>query len=168
MPNTLVFGGEKAYHQKAHQKSQPGGIDRQGNDGSGLLAEQREEMDRMRQTPLTRDQFGLILANTICAKPGAPKIEGVSIPVNERLLGYLLHRYDEEVAELGHTQWAAYNALTHWSTHTDTEWTTSEGKTYQTGKKDARTHMVQRKRSDDVRTVLDSLVWQAMGEPAFA
>ena len=168
--NTLVFGGEKAYHQKRkHTKNlSPAALIGKATMGLDFWQNNRDEMDRMRQTPLTRDQFGLILANTICAKPGAPKIEGVSIPVNERLLGYLLHRYDEEVAELGHTQWAAYNALTHWSTHTDTEWTTDEGKTYKTGKKDARTHLVQRKRSDDVRTVLDSLVWQAMGEPAFA
>jgi len=38
---------------------------------------------------------------------------------NPRLLERLTGLYQDEVAELGHTVWAAYNALTYWATHED-------------------------------------------------
>ena len=66
--NTLVFGGEKAYHQKRkHTKNlSPAALIGKATMGLDFWQNNRDEMDRMRQTPLTRDQFGLILANTIC------------------------------------------------------------------------------------------------------
>ena len=85
--NTLVFGGEKAYHQKRkHTKNlSPAALIGKATMGLDFWQNNRDEMDRMRQTPLTRDQFGLILANTICAKPGRQRLRA-SIQVNERLL----------------------------------------------------------------------------------
>lgn len=159
--NTLVFGGQKAYHQKRkHTKNlSPEALVGKATMGLEFWENDRDAMDAMRATPLTRDRFADVLAATICRKPGVANLEGHGNPVNERLLGYLLHRYDEEVAELGRTQWAAYNALTHWSTHLDTEWTTDDGKTYQTGRAGGKAHMVERKRQNDVRAVLESDEW---------
>ena len=160
--NTLVFGGEKAYHQKRrHTRNlSPEALVGKATMGLEFWDNDRASMDAMRKTPLTRDVFADVLAATICRKPGMDNLEGHGQPVNERLLGYLLHRYDEEVPELGRTQWAAYNALTHWSTHLDTEWTTDTGKTYQTGRAGAKPHMVERKRQQDVRAVIESDAWQ--------
>ena len=159
--NTLVFGGSKAYHQKRkHTRNlSPEALVGKATMGLEFWENDRDSMEAMRSTPLTRDRFADVLAATICRKPGMDNLEGHGHPVNERLLGYLLHRYDEEVSELGRTQWAAFNALTHWSTHLDTEWTTDDGKTYQTGRSGAKPHMVERKRQNDVRTVLESDAW---------
>jgi hypothetical protein len=55
--------------------------------------------------------------------------------------------------------WAAYNALTHWATHTNVTWTGADGVDRQTGKNTASQHMVQRKRNEDVRNVITSPSW---------
>ena len=39
------------------------------------------------------------------------------LKVNQKKLATLLDLYSKETRELGHTMWAAFNALTHWSTH---------------------------------------------------
>jgi hypothetical protein len=39
------------------------------------------------------------------------------LKVNQKKLATLLDLYSKETRELGETMWAAFNALTHWSTH---------------------------------------------------
>ena len=124
---------------------------------------QVELMREWQKTALSEKQFSDILADTICKKGGASQDNGHGKPVNERRLSYLIHRFREELPELGATKWAAYNALTHWSTHTKTEWENDEGKTYQTGRENANVYTVQRQRSDAVRTVIDSPAWELVG-----
>jgi hypothetical protein len=168
--NTLVFGGEKAYHQKRkHTRNlSPEALVGKATMGLEFWENDGDTMNLWSRQPLTRDQFADLLADTICAKPGAANLEGHGKPVNERLLGYLLHRYDEEVPNLGRTMWAAYNALTHWSTHLDTEWTTDDGKTYKTGRDGAKPHMVERKRQNDVRAIIDTPAWTELASRELA
>jgi hypothetical protein len=72
----------------------------------------------------------------------------------------ILYLFDKEKKELGQTMWAAYNALTHWSTHTQEGWTDLvSGKEYQSGKSTQNVANVQRTRNDMVRTVLASPSW---------
>ena len=80
-------------------------------------------------TEMTRDMFAFILSKTLCRKETLATESGLANPVNETKLNYLLQLYQDDVRELGNTAWTAYNALTHWSTHTDHQITTDEGKT---------------------------------------
>ena len=111
---------------------------------------------------MNSQQFAALLAETICRKRDAAAEAGQGDGLNRRLMNYLLHRFEEEERELGRTMWAGYNALTHWSTHLDPEWTADAGKTWKTGRKDARPHYVARSRSDAVRTVIESDRWRDM------
>jgi hypothetical protein len=100
------------------------------------------------------------LKETICAKTGRAVKAGIDTGVNERLMNALLYMFDKEKPELGGTMWAAYNALTHWATHTNETVTNLEtGKEYQTGKKTAKVYDVQRKRNEQVASVLNSDAW---------
>lgn len=160
--NTLVFGGEKAYHQKSkHTKNlEPAALISKAAMGLNMWESQLDLMNRWRGARLSDEQFGQILAETVCYKSGKAAELGHVKPVNERLFNYLMHQFEAEKQELGGTMWAAYNALTHWATHTNVTWTGADGVERQTGKNTASQHMVQRKRNDDVRTVITSPSWQ--------
>jgi len=120
--NTLVFGGEKAYHQK---KKHVGSMSTEAMTekavmGLDMWANQSEQMRLWQDRKMTEGQFVDILKTTLCKKESkAAKHEGLaeSVAVNERRLNYLLERFAEERKELGETLWAGYNALTHWATH---------------------------------------------------
>jgi hypothetical protein len=160
--NTLVFGGEKSYHQKAkHTKnlSVEAMITKAGG-SLDMWTNQREQMRAWQGSRLSDEQFANILKETICAKTGRAVKAGVLEGVNERLMNALLYMFDKEKPELGSTMWAAYNALTHWATHTNETVTNLEtGKEYQTGKKTAKVYDVQRKRNEQVASVLNSDAW---------
>jgi len=160
--NTLVFGGEKSYHQKAkHTKnlSVEAMITKAGI-SLDMWTSQREQMRAWQGSRLSDEQFANILKETICAKTGRAVKAGVLGGVNERLMNALLYMFDKEKPELGGTMWAAYNALTHWATHTNETVTNLEtGKEYQTGKKTAKVYDVQRKRNEQVASVLNSDAW---------
>jgi len=160
--NTLVFGGEKAYHQKSkHTKNlEPAALISKAAMGLNMWESQLDLMNRWRGARLSDEQFGDILAQTVCYKSGKAAELGHVKPVNERLFNYLMHQFNAEKQELGSTMWAAYNALTHWATHTNVTWTGADGVERQTGKNTASQHMVQRKRNEDVRTVITSPSWQ--------
>jgi hypothetical protein len=162
--NTQVFGGMKAYHQKRkHTRNlAPEAIIGKAAMGLSMWDGQVELMREWKERPMSETQFSDVLAATICKKAGAAQDNGHGKAVNERLMNYLVHRYREELPELGATRWAAYNALTHWSTHVNEEWTGDDGITRQTGKKTATLHNVRRKRADDVRAVIESPAWQGM------
>ena len=50
-------------------------------------------------------------------KVGKVAANNDELKVNQRKLATLLDLYGKETRELGETMWAAFNALTHWSTH---------------------------------------------------
>jgi len=152
--NTLVFGGEKAYHQKRkHTRN----LDTASLTGKAVLSldmfqNQREQMDRWASLGLSSRQFVDVLSETICRRE-ARHADTEEKPVNKALLNYLGDQFEEEAKELGETMWAGYNALTHWSTHTlDTP----------RSKSTQKQHDTQRKRSDMVRDVLTSEPWQVL------
>jgi len=160
--NTLVFGGEKSYHQKAkHTKnlSVEAMITKAGC-SLDMWTSQRDQMRAWQGSRLSDEQFANILKESICAKTGRAVKAGIDTGVNERLMNALLYLFDKEKPELGGTMWAAYNALTHWATHTNETVTNLEtGKEYQTGKKTAKVYDVQRKRNEQVKQVLNSAAW---------
>lgn len=160
--NTLVFGGQKSYHQRQkHTKNlEPTALINKAAMGLEMWTGQVDQMNIWRGAKLSDEQFGDILQQTVCFKGGAAAEQGKVKPVNERLFNYLMHQFNAEKAELGQTMWAAYNALTHWSTHTNETWEDEKGTTRQTGKNTASQHMVQRKRNDNVRDVITSPSWQ--------
>ena len=150
--NTLVFGGEKAYHQKRRHTRN---LDTSALTGKAVLSldmfqNQREQMDRWASLGLSSRQFVDVLSETICKRKARPS-DGEKQPVNKSLLNYLGDQFEEEAKELGETMWAGYNALTHWSTHT-----------LEKGREKQKQHDAQRKRADMVRDVLTSEPWQVL------
>lgn len=150
--NTLVFGGEKAYHQKRRHTRN---LDTSALTGKAVLSldmfqNQREQMDRWASLGLSSRQFVDVLSETICKRKARPS-DGEEQPVNKSLLNYLGDQFEEEAKELGETMWAGYNALTHWSTHT-----------LEKGREKQKQHDAQRKRADIVRDVLTSEPWQVL------
>lgn len=153
--NTLVFGGEKAYHQK---KKHTRNLDTASLTGKAVLSldmfqNQREQMDLWASLGLSSRQFADVLSETICKRDARPSDKPDEKPVNKALLDYLVYQFEDEAHELGETMWAGYNALTHWSTHTmDTP----------RSKKTQKQHDTQRVRANDVRSVLTSDAWQVL------
>ena len=150
--NTLVFGGEKAYHQKRRHTRN---LDTSALTGKAVLSldmfqNQREQMDRWASLGLSSRQFVDVLSETICKRKARPS-DKEEQPINKSLLNYLGDQFEEEAKELGETMWAGYNALTHWSTHT-----------LEKGREKQKQHDAQRKRADMVRDVLTSDAWQTL------
>mgnify|MGYP003114208472 FL=1 len=162
--NTLVFGGFKTYQQKArHTKNL---------DVNALLSkatyslenwnENKEQMNQWRKSRITDDQFVKLLSNSnIGTTKNTPSRimlgENERVP-NRTLIDYLCQVYQKET-EGKNTLWGAYNALTHWSTHTNRTYENSDGKTCHTSTKDAKIHVVQNKRNELVRSLLNSDQW---------
>ena len=161
--NTLVFGGEKAYHQRRkHTRNlAPEAVINKATMGLEVWQNNRDQMQLWSGSTMTRDGFAAVLADTICKKKTEAAAAGQGSQVNETLLNRLLHGFQQEREELGSTMWAGYNALTDWSTHTDKGWTNEKGVELVGQKKTAQTHNVQRQRMDMVRSVLASPAWQS-------
>jgi hypothetical protein len=118
--NTLVFGGSKAYHQKAkHTKNMnSGALITKGVLGLEMWDNQRETMQAYREIGMTEKQFNDVLIDSgMIDKVGKVAANNDELKVNQRKLATLLDLYGKETRELGETMWAAFNALTHWSTH---------------------------------------------------
>jgi hypothetical protein len=118
--NTLVFGGEKAYHQKAkHTKNMnTGALITKGVLGLEMWDNQRETMQAYRDIGMTEKQFNDVLIDSgMIDKAGKVAENNDELKVNQKKLATLLDLYSKETRELGQTMWAAFNALTHWSTH---------------------------------------------------
>jgi hypothetical protein len=149
--NTLVFGGEKSYHQrKVHRGTlSPEAMIAKATNGLEMWHGQQDTMDRWRQTSLTERQFADILKGTICYKKSAAADNDERLAVNEKRLNWLIERFREERPELGETMWAAYNALTHYATHLP-----------MTQERNANREMTQTKRNNEVRAVIASPSWQ--------
>ena len=119
--NTLVFGGQKAYHQQAkHTRNlSTTALMTKASIGLEFWNNQKETMLNWRAKDMSLEQFGQILKQTICKKKSKSAELNLTNPVNETKLNYLLDRFEKETPDLGKTMWAGYNALTHWATHTD-------------------------------------------------
>ena len=87
-------------------------------------------------------------------------------PTEEELINYLFDRFEKETPDLGKTMWAGYNALTHWSTHTDETIEVLNEKNQmvkiRSGKSTADKPSVQRTRNDEVRTVIECDSWKTL------
>lgn len=147
--NTLVFGGEKAYHQRKIHK---GAVSAEAMIGKATMGlemwqGQKEQMTRWRNAGLTNQQFADILKETICRKNTEAAKTDERLAVNEKRLDWMLQRFNEEKQELGSTLWAGYNALTHWATHLPDANTNgrNERKRYQ--------------RNDQVRAIIGGASW---------
>ncbi len=165
--NTLVFGGQKAYHQQAkHTRNlSTTALMTKASIGLEFWNNQKDTMLNWRAKDMTLDQFGIILKNTICKKKSKSAELNLTNPVNETKLNYLLDRFEKETPDLGKTMWAGYNALTHWATHTDeTIEKEIDNKLVKirSGKSTADKPSVQRTRNDEVRTVIECDAWKEL------
>ena len=166
--NTLVFGGEKSYHQKKKHtlNLNPSAMVQKAGLGLSMWSHQKDLMLNWRGIQITDQQFADMLKETICTKKTKSAEVGVN-PVNETKLNYLLGLFEEEKKELGSTLWGAYNALTHLSTHTyyKVERYNPETKKLETingGRTNANKPNVERQRADVVRDLLTSDAWQSL------
>ena len=165
--NTLVFGGQKAYHQQAkHTRNlSTTALMTKASIGLEFWNNQKETMLNWRAKDMSLEQFGNILKQTICKKKSKSAELNLTNPVNETKLNYLLDRFEKETPDLGKTMWAGYNALTHWSTHTDeTIEKEIDNKLVKirSGKSTADKPSVQRTRNDEVRTVIECDAWKEL------
>ena len=175
--NTLVFGGQKFYHERRKHTS--------GLNVSSALSKiantldvftnQTEKFQLWSNAKLTDKQVALFLAHSICKKDSKTVETLGAIAdtttidtklINTRLSDYLLYRYEQEQSSLGKTIWALYNALTHWSTHTDETYETMNDKgelrEISMGRKGSQKANVQKDREILVRNALDSQAWQTL------
>ena len=165
--NTLVFGGQKAYHQQAkHTRNlSTTALMTKASIGLEFWNNQKETMLNWRAKDMSLEQFGNILKQTICKKKSKSAELNLTNPVNETKLNYLLDRFEKETPDLGKTMWAGYNALTHWATHTDeTIEKEIDNKLVKirSGKSTADKPSVQRTRNDEVRTVIECDAWKEL------
>ena len=165
--NTMVFGGQKSYHQIAkHTRNlSTTALMTKASIGLEHWTSQSDQMDKWSTTPMNIEQFGNVLKETICKKKGKSAELNLTNPVNETKLNYLLDRFEKETPNLGNTMWAGYNALTHWSTHTDeTIEKEIDNKLVKirSGKSTADKPSVQRTRNDEVRTVIECDGWKTL------
>jgi len=166
--NTLVFGGEKSYHQKKKHtlNLSPSAMVQKAGLGLSMWHHQKDLMLNWRGVEITDQQFADMLKETICIKKSKSAQVGIN-PVNETKMNYLLQLFDEEKKELGSTLWGAYNALTHWSTHTDHQVSRYNPETLKIdnirgGRTNANKPNVERQRADVVRELLASDAWQSL------
>ena len=134
--------------------------------GLSMWHHQKELMLNWRGVEITDQQFADMLKETICVKKSKSAQVGIN-PVNETKMNYLLQLFDEEKKELGSTLWGAYNALTHWSTHTDHQVSRYNPETLKIdnirgGRTNANKPNVERQRADVVRELLTSDAWQSL------
>ena len=174
--NTCVFGGERLYHnRKKHTK---------GLSVEAVLSKldksleqfysNRDEMRKWQQTSVTDGQVAKLLSETICKKPLADLKKSITDnsnvvianTVNQKLFDYLMYRFWDEVPSLGKNLWAVYNALTHWSTHTQENWERENDKgvlvVLKTSRGSSNADLTATRRADQVRAVLDSKEWQSL------
>ena len=129
----------------------------------------KDEMLKWRDTKVTDEQVAKLFSETVCKKPLADlkkKSDPNFISINQKLFDYLMYRYWEEVGSLGKNLWAVYNALTHWSTHTDAEWERQNDKgvfvLLKTSRGSSDKNLVATRRQDAVREVLSSDEWKKL------
>jgi len=149
--NTLVFGGEKAFHQRRkHTRNlEPDAITHKANVSLDAFVHQRDWLKGLRDKHVSVWDFSKFLQYTLCNTAD----EKHPNRVNDALHTYLMKIWEDQEKDLGLTGWNAYNVLTHWSTHTlDSP----------RARKSHRVHDVQRQRADMVRDLLGSEEWSQL------
>ena len=165
--NTLVFGGFKTYQQKARHTKNLDPIAMLGKATYSLenWNENKELMNTWRNCKITDQDYLNLVSNstlgTVANTKSQIALGNSERIVNRSLLDYLFQVYKKETEGRG-TLWSAYNSLTHWSTHTNESYRNDEGHLRHTGTKNAKTHVVQNKRNDLVRSLLNSDKWKAL------
>ena len=173
--NTLVFGGQSMYQEKRKHTgglSISGALSKIGN-SIEMFANQSEKFKKWSNTKLKDKQVAHVLGQTVCYKKSKTielqdlKTGDIDLRnTNTRLSDYLLYRYEQEQGKLGKTLWALYNAVTHWSTHTDEtfEKVNDKGNVVEIamGRKGSSKATVQKEREIKVREMLDSPYWKQL------
>ena len=164
--NTQVFGGEKSYQQKHLHTSNLDTTALMNNAQTSLQAwnENKVQMMNWKDTPVSDEKFATFLANTLCKVEhgrGAKLIASSEHKVNQKLLNYLTHIFQKESQDCGRNLWSAYNALTHWSTHTDEKYTDIDGKDRTMGETKSK-HTVRLIRQQKIRDLLSHDTWNNM------
>ena len=170
--NTLVFGGERTFHTKKRHTTHLdiGAVIGKASAALGLFSSNVELLDKMRSIPCDFEQAKELFSKTIAARPPSASEDKSKSYVTKTKLEYMLHRYLEDLHDLGPNLWLVYNCLTHWSTHTnemfERENIDDKGRrkvvTLQTGKEGSKVWNVQRQRQEKVSQVLDSNHWQKL------
>ena len=188
--NTLVFGGQKFYHERRKHTS---GLNVNSalskiSNTLDIYTNQSDKFKKWSNAKVTDAQVIQLLANTVAKKESKTvatldlhDIMGDDLYkkdvynkdlVNTNLCDYLYYRYQQEQGSLGQTLWALYNAVTHWSTHTDEtfERENKKGKVIEIsmGRKGSQRANVQKDREIAVRNMLDSRHFVAMEGMAVA
>ena len=92
-----------------------------------------------------------MLKQSICRKNTKAAKHDETLAINESKLNWFLERFKEETPELGTTLWAAYNALTHYSTHLPN-----------IQARNSNRELVATRRADEVRTVIEGDYWRGL------
>jgi len=167
-----VFGGERTFHTKKKHTTNldVGAVIGKASAALGLFSSNVELLDRLRSIPCDFEQAKELFSKTIAARPASASEDKSKSYVTKTKLEYMLHRYLEDLHDLGPNLWLVYNCLTHWSTHTkevfEREDIDDKGRrkvvTLQTGKEGSKVWNVQRQRQEKVSQVLDSNHWQKL------
>ena len=170
--NTLVFGGERTFHTKKKHTTNldVGAVIGKASAALGLFSSNVELLEKMRAVPCDFEQAKELFSKTIAARPASASEDKSKSYVTKTKLEYMLHRYLEDLNDLGPNLWLVYNCLTHWSTHTkevfEREDIDDKGRrkvvTLQTGKEGSKVWNVQRQRQEQVSQVLASNHWQKL------
>ena len=176
--NTLVFGGEKFYHSKQKHTTNIN-ISSAVAKIANSLTMYINNVDKLmlwKNKKVTDEAVALLFANTITKKKSesftniktALQKEGAEINqlINIKLNDYLMHRFQQEKESLGNTLYAVYNAITHWSTHTNETFERQNKKgefvEASTSRANSNVANVQIAREQKVREVLDSEQWKEL------
>lgn len=170
--NTQVFGGKAVYHSKQRHTRHlnVNAIMQNAVVGVDTFHRNRAYYDNLRNAAINEERFVDVMEKTLCrrADTGAVVTSDETKKVNVKLLGQMVTRFRNETNSCGYNMWAAYNALTHYSTHVgeDVEWeredkdgnivaTTAHARHHSP----ARVPHVQMKRQREVQAVLNSNIW---------
>ena len=176
--NTLVFGGEKWYHEKTKHMV---GIDTFASAEKcvktiSLFENRMEDLKKWRTTPVETKWVMNFFKFTLAQRKRKSYLleKEIGKEISQRKLDYLMYLYEREIKSLGKTLFAVYMAITHWSSHLkgefDKEVKQKDGSyktiTYKTYKEGSATHNVERDRRNLVSQSLEHPIWLVLIKPS--
>tara|TARA_Y100000310_G_scaffold16955_1_gene16854 strand:+ start:380 stop:1477 length:1098 start_codon:yes stop_codon:yes gene_type:complete len=176
--NTLVFGGEKWYHEKTKHMV---GIDTFASAEKcvktiSLFENRMEDLKKWRTTPVEDKWVMNFFKFTLAQRSRKSHLleKEIGKEISQRKLDYLMYLYEREIKSLGKTLFAVYMAITHWSSHLkgefDKEVKQKDGSyktiTYRTYKEGSATHNVERDRRNLVSQSLEHPIWLVLIKPS--
>jgi len=176
--NTLVFGGEKWYHEKTKHMV---GIDTFASAEKcvktiSLFENRMEDLKKWRTTPVETKWVMNFFKFTLAQRKRKSFLleKEIGKEISQRKLDYLMYLYEREIKSLGTTLFAVYMAITHWSSHLkgefDKEVKQKDGSyktiTYKTYKEGSATHNVERDRRNLVSQSLEHPIWLVLIKPS--